>query len=73
MITASHNPECDNGAKLIDPCGEMLDQAWEVYANDLSTLDDDVIVLSDYLATFMTELNIAVREQATVAIAYDTR
>jgi phosphoacetylglucosamine mutase len=39
MITASHNPEHDNGVKLIDPKGEMLDQAWEVYANNLSALE----------------------------------
>lgn len=32
MITASHNPEEDNGVKLIDPHGEMLAQAWEEYA-----------------------------------------
>lgn len=39
MITASHNPEHDNGVKLIDPHGEMLDQSWEVYANNLSSLE----------------------------------
>ena len=39
MITASHNPEHDNGVKLIDPHGEMLDQSWEVYANNLSALE----------------------------------
>jgi phosphoacetylglucosamine mutase len=39
MITASHNPEQDNGVKLIDPQGEMLDPAWEVYANNLSILE----------------------------------
>lgn len=30
MITASHNPEYDNGVKIIDPNGEMLAEEWEV-------------------------------------------
>ena len=29
MITASHNPERDNGAKMVDPDGGMLDASWE--------------------------------------------
>lgn len=32
MITASHNPVDDNGVKLIDPEGEMLNVAWEADA-----------------------------------------
>jgi len=28
-VTASHNPEHDNGVKLVDPDGGMLDAAWE--------------------------------------------
>jgi phosphoacetylglucosamine mutase len=35
MITASHNPVEDNGCKLIDPNGDMLDEAWETYATEL--------------------------------------
>ncbi|CAF0791967.1 unnamed protein product [Rotaria sp. Silwood1] len=73
MITASHNPEHDNGAKLIDPYGEMLDQSWEVYANNLSSLDDNIRVLWDYLEKLMTQLNVQLNDKATVAIAYDTR
>jgi phosphomannomutase len=36
MITASHNPEQDNGVKLIDPFGEMLQQSWEKFATRLA-------------------------------------
>ena len=36
MITASHNPEEDNGVKLIDPDGEMLESSWENYATMLA-------------------------------------
>ena len=32
MITASHNPEEDNGVKLVEPMGAMLIPAWEGYA-----------------------------------------
>ncbi|CAF4198433.1 unnamed protein product [Rotaria sp. Silwood2] len=73
MITASHNPECDNGVKLIDPQGEMLDQTWEVYANDLCTLDDDIHVVWSYIETLMIQLNIQLNDEAIIGIAYDTR
>ena len=35
MITASHNPECDNGVKFIEPNGEMLEKEWETYATTI--------------------------------------
>ena len=38
MITASHNPEEDNGVKLIDPDGEMLEASWELYATNLANV-----------------------------------
>ncbi|CAF5068085.1 unnamed protein product, partial [Rotaria magnacalcarata] len=38
MITASHNPGHDNGVKLVDARGEMLDQTLQVYANNLCAL-----------------------------------
>lgn len=32
MITASHNPPQDNGVKIVEPDGSMLDKKWEILA-----------------------------------------
>lgn len=40
MVTASHNAVQDNGVKLIDPMGEMLEAAWENYATELANSED---------------------------------
>jgi len=36
MVTASHNPEPDNGVKLADPSGGMLAMEWEDVANEMA-------------------------------------
>ena len=36
MVTASHNPENDNGLKLIDHTGDMIDETYESYALQLA-------------------------------------
>ncbi|GAO47336.1 hypothetical protein G7K_1544-t1 [Saitoella complicata NRRL Y-17804] len=41
MITASHNPAEDNGVKLVDPQGEMLEGSWEAYATLLANAQTD--------------------------------
>lgn len=51
MVTASHNPEQDNGVKLIDPFGEMLQQSWEKFATRLANARYYL-----YLSTFIDTL-----------------
>ena len=45
MVTASHNPECDNGVKIVDADGGMMEQCWEPYAEELvNTKNADEII-----------------------------
>ena len=39
MITASHNPAPDNGVKLVDPAGEMLENSWESIATKVANAE----------------------------------
>jgi|AntRauTorckE5430_2_1112549.scaffolds.fasta_scaffold00905_5 phosphoacetylglucosamine mutase len=43
MITASHNPECDNGIKLSDSNGGMLPIKWETMATQFANSDQYVL------------------------------
>ncbi|CAD5118147.1 DgyrCDS6883 [Dimorphilus gyrociliatus] len=71
MITASHNPEEDNGVKLIDPLGEMLESSWEKHATCLANAGDEEfqVVLSEIVETFKIDMNC----KSSVAIGMDTR
>ena len=70
MITASHNPVQDNGVKLIDPLGEMLEADWEKYATELANTDDVEQCLRGLVEKVKTKEWNAV---GNVAIAKDTR
>ncbi|KAK4685783.1 phosphoacetylglucosamine mutase, partial [Tremellales sp. Uapishka_1] len=72
MITASHNPEPDNGVKLVDPSGEMLDPNWEHHATTLSNCPSTSSLISTF-TTLLTHLHIDLHAPASVVFARDTR
>lgn len=62
----------DNGVKLVDPRGEMLEAAWERHATELAnapTTDD----LLDAVEALIKNLKIDLSKPANVVYARDTR
>lgn len=72
MITASHNPQCDNGVKLIDPQGEMLEASWEGLATKLANAPNNQDVCSQ-LINIASEYDISSSYTPSVFIGRDTR
>ncbi|CAH0721176.1 unnamed protein product, partial [Brenthis ino] len=71
MITASHNLEPDNGVKLIDPDGEMLDESWEEIATRLANVSDND--LESTTEQVIKEVNADMTLKVSVFIGMDTR
>lgn len=71
MITASHNLEPDNGIKLVDPAGEMLEASWERIATNLANVQDSELIST--LTRISTKENIDLSAPATVITGRDTR
>jgi len=71
MLTASHNPVQDNGVKLVDPLGEMLEMTWEGYATRLANAEDNN--LPGVIAEITKEAAIDMANEACVFIGMDTR
>ncbi|KAG9493696.1 phosphoacetylglucosamine mutase [Eleutherodactylus coqui] len=71
MVTASHNPEEDNGVKLVDPMGEMLVQEWELHATNLANAEEHE--LQTVLTNIIKQEAISMQVESCVAIGRDTR
>lgn len=72
MITASHNPAIDNGVKIVDPQGDMLEQEWERYATALVNAASNEELAKIY-NTLATDLKIDLSAPAKVVYGRDTR
>lgn len=66
MITASHNPKCDNGVKIIDNKGCMIPQ------EDEKLLEDFVNGSYEYINNIITQLK-ENPPKITILFGYDTR
>lgn len=71
MITASHNPEPDNGVKLVDPMGEMLEVGWEKLATDLVNVSDKELEFE--VAKIIKEQEIDIGSPSVVFVGMDNR
>lgn len=71
MVTASHNPEEDNGVKLVDPLGEMLALCWEEYATRLANADEQDVL--KVLMDISEKAAVNLQQDAFIVIGRDTR
>ncbi|KAK9805800.1 hypothetical protein WJX73_001329 [Symbiochloris irregularis] len=71
VITASHNPEQDNGVKLVEPSGHMLSPSWEAFADRLANAPDDD-ALAELCHELISQHSISIGN-ATVMVAHDSR
>ncbi|NXA15825.1 AGM1 mutase, partial [Sapayoa aenigma] len=71
MVTASHNPEEDNGIKLVDPLGEMLHPSWEGYATQLANAEEQE--LQKVITEICQKETVNLHKDASVFIGRDTR
>jgi len=72
MITASHNPAEDNGVKLVDPMGEMLEQDWEIWATRFANAPSAETLRNAY-CNAVDHLKVEQQRPARVIFARDTR
>lgn len=71
MITASHNPPEDNGVKVVDPYGSMLESSWEAYATRLANSSHEA--LGENIQQICSEVGIDLGKASNVIIGRDSR
>ncbi|KAM5256266.1 phosphoacetylglucosamine mutase isoform 2-T2 [Ctenodactylus gundi] len=71
MVTASHNPEEDNGVKLVDPLGDMLAPSWEEHATRLANAEEQD--MPRVLVDISEKEAVGLQHEAFVVIGRDTR
>jgi phosphoacetylglucosamine mutase len=71
MVTASHNPEQDNGVKMVEPMGEMLPIDWEGRAARLANATD--AAFKDEIVALCEEVGADLTVRAEVIVGRDTR
>lgn len=71
MITASHNPEEDNGIKICDSNGDMIDDKWEKYATTLVNIPEEQVL--PYIKEIVERERLNISVKSNVALGYDTR
>ncbi|EGY21756.1 hypothetical protein VD0002_g7482 [Verticillium dahliae] len=72
MVTASHNPAEDNGVKVVDPQGDMLEQDWEAHATRLVNSKSHEALLETY-KELAAKLKIDLSATGRVVFGRDTR
>lgn len=71
MITASHNPPPDNGVKIVDPHGEMLEASWEKHATVLANATPQTIAAEIEKLVNLFEIDLS--KPLSVVVARDSR
>lgn len=72
VITASHNPPADNGAKIVDPTGDMLESSWEARVECIANAQTHAACLA-LVEKCYHELGVHPSAEAHVVFGRDTR